>query len=173
MKYPAHVYLTIVVAVLIGFLGCSDRNTEESTLVPEVPPEEVAGTEDTLEALKAREVASREHLNRCLELKETDPDAAFEALKVAVSVLHDNHPKSDEYAKLLFDMDTAGVATLPQVLAIDEIFLEIAIDNRYGHELIQHQKEAIKETKERIDELKKDGIDPDEFTEPFIFDPTG
>lgn len=58
-------------------------------------------------------------------------------------VLHDNHPKSDEYAKLLFDMDTAGVATLPQILAIDEILLEIAIDNRYGQELIQHQKEAI------------------------------
>ncbi len=172
MKYPAHVYLTIVVAVFIGFLGCSDGNTEESTLVPKVSPEEVARTDDPLEALKAREVASREHLNKYLELKETDPDVAFEALKVAASVLHDNHPKSDEYAKLLFDMDTAGVATLPQVLAIDEIFLEIAIDNRYGHELIQHQKEAIKETKERIDELKKDGIDPDEFTEPFIFDPT-
>ena len=138
MEYPAHVYLTIVVAVFIGFLGCSDRDTEEPTLVPEVPPEEVAGTEDTLEALKAREVASREHLNEYLKLKETDPDAAFEALKTAASVLHDNHPKSDEYAKLLFDMDTAGVATLPQILAIDEIFLEIAIDNRYGHELIQH-----------------------------------
>ena len=26
--------------------------------------------------------------------------------------------------------------------------------------------------KERIDQLKKDGIDPDEFTEPFTFDPT-
>ena len=154
----------MVVTVFIGFLSCSDTDPEESTLVPKVSPEEVARTDDPLETLKAREVASREHLNKYLELKETDLDAAFEALKVAAAVLHDNHPKSDEYAKLLFDMDTAGVATLPQVLAIDEIFLEIAIDNRYSHELIQHQKEAIKETKERIDELKKDGIDPDEFT---------
>ena len=172
MKYPAHVHLTMVVAFFIGFLGCSDTDTEESTLVPEVSPEEVADADDPLEALKAREVASREHLNKYIELKETDPDAALEALKTATSVLHDNHPKSDEYAKLLFNMDTAGVATLPQILAIDEIFLEIAIDNRYGQEIIQHQKEAIEETKEQIDELKKDGIDPDEFTQPFIFDPT-
>ena len=162
----------MVVAVFIGFLGCSDTNTEEPTLIPEVPPEEVAGADDPLEALKAREVASREHVNKYFELKETDPDAAFEALKTSASVLHDNHPKSDEFAKLLFDMDTAGVATLPQILAIDEILLEIAIDNDYGQELIQHQKEAIQETKERIKELKKDGIDPDEFTETFIFEPT-
>lgn len=172
MKYPAHVYLAMAMAVFIGFLGCSDTNTEEPTLIPEVPPEEVAGAGDPLEALKAREVASREHLNKYIELKETDPDAALEALKTAASVLHDNHPKSDEYAKLLFDMDTAGVATLPQILAIDEVLLEIAIDNRYGQELIQHQKEAIQETKDRIKELKRDGIDPDEFTQPFIFDPT-
>ena len=69
-------------------------------------------------------------------------------------------------------MDTAGVATLPQILALDEILLEIAIDNHYGQELIQHQKEAVQETKERIKELERDGIDPDEFTETFIFDPT-
>ena len=172
MKYPAHVYLTMVVVVFIGFLGCGDTDTEESTLVPKVASEEVAGTDDPLEAWKAREVASREHLNKYLELKETDPDAALEALKTASSVLHDNHPKSEEYAKLLFDMDTAGVATLPQILAIDEILLEIAIDNDYGQELIQHQKEAVQETKERIKELERDGIDLDEFTETFIFDPT-
>ena len=69
-------------------------------------------------------------------------------------------------------MDTAGVATLPQLLALDEIMLEIAIDNHYGQELIQHQKEVIQETKERIKELKREGQDPDEFTQPFIFDPT-
>ena len=172
MEYPARVYLAMVVAVFIGFLGCSDTDTEEPILVPQVPPEEVAGADDTSEALKVREVASREHLNKYFKLKETDPDAAFEALKTAASVLHDNHPKSDEYAKLLFDMDTAGVVTPPQILAIDEILLEIAIDNHYGQELIQHQKEAIQETKERIKELKRDGIDPDEFTVPFIFDPT-
>ena len=57
-------------------------------------------------------------------------------------------------------MDTAGVATLPQLLALDEIMLEIAIDNHYGQELIQHQKEVIQETKERIKELKREGQDP-------------
>ena len=77
MKYRVHVYLVMVVAVFIGFLGCSDTDTEEPILVPEVPPEEVAGADDPLEALKAREVASREHLNKYIELKETDPDAAF------------------------------------------------------------------------------------------------
>ena len=172
MEYPAHVYLTMVVVVFIGFLGCSDTDTEEPTLIPEASREEIAGTEDPLEELKAREVASREHLNTYTELKETDPAAALEALKTAASVLHDNHPKSDEYAKRLFDMDTAGVATLPQLLALEEVLLEISIDNNYGQELIQHQKESIQETKERIKELKKDGIDPDEFTERFTFDPT-
>ena len=172
MKHRTQVYLAMFVAVFVGFLGCSDTDTEEPTLIPEVPPEEVVGAENTLEALKAREVASREHLNKYLELKETDPDAALEALKTAASVLHDNHPKSDAYAKLLFDMDTAGVATLSQILAIDEILLEIAIDNHYGQELIQHQKEMLQKTKERIKALKREGKDPDEFNETFIFDPT-
>ena len=150
LKHYTRVYIAITVAALIALLGCGD----------------------TVEAYKAREVASREHLNKYLELKETDPDAALEALKTAASVLHDNHPKSDEYAKRLFDMGTAGVATLPKILTLDEILLEIAIDNHYGQELIQHQKEAVQEMKERIQELKRDGIDPDEFTVPFNFDPT-
>ena len=172
MKYRTHVYLTITIVVLIGLLGCGDTDSQEPILIPEVPPEEVAGTGNTLEALKEREVASREHLNKYIELKESDPDAALEALIIAASILHDDHPKSEEYAKRLFDLDIAGVATLPQMLALDEIILEIAIDNRYGQELIQHQKEVIEETKEEIKSLEKDGIDPDEFTKTFKFDPT-
>ena len=172
MKYQTCIYLTITIVVFIGLFGCDDTDTEELSLIPEVPPEEVAVTDDPLEALKARELASREHLNQYIELKESDPDAALEALITAASILHDDHPKSEEYAKRLFDLDIAGVATLPQILALDEIILEIAIDNRYGQEFIQHQKEVIEETKEEIKSLEKDGIDPDEFTKTFKFDPT-
>ena len=44
----------MVVVIFIGFLGCGDTDTEESTLASEVSSEEVAGTDDSLEALKAR-----------------------------------------------------------------------------------------------------------------------
>ena len=74
----------------------------------EVPPNEVAGYGQTSETFKAREVASREPMNRYLQLRETDPEAAFEALKESFNILHDNHPKTEAYAKLFFEMHTAG-----------------------------------------------------------------
>ena len=172
MKSNTHVYIALSVAFFIGLLGCGEIDeTPESVQVAEVPPNEVTGYGQTSETFKAREVASREPMNRYLQLRETDPEAAFEALKESFNILHDNHPKTEAYAKLFFEMHTAGVATLPQELALSEIFLEIALDNHYGQEVIKQTKTWIQEIKQRIKELKRQGIDPDEFTEPFIFDP--
>ena len=172
MKYRTHIYIAITTSVLIGLFGCGNTDTQDSTQISEVPSEEITEADDTLEALQAREIASREHLNQYVELKETDPPAALEALITATKILHDNHPKSETAAKLLFKMDTTGKATLPETLAYMEIQLEITIDNRYGQDIVENMKTSIQDIKDRIEELKKDGIDPDVFTEPFIFDPT-
>lgn len=59
-----------------------------------------------------------------------------------------------------------------QILILDEILFEIASDNHYGQQIIQHQKESIQSTKERIKVLKKEGKNPDEFTVPFKFNPS-
>ena len=98
-----------------------------------------------------------EHIDKYIQLKETNPALALAELKKAVLIQYEGHPKSDEYVTLLFELDTAGEATLPQTLALNKLILEIVVDNEFPNEEIRLQKRSVEKDEKRIEILKAEG----------------
>ena len=141
------------------------EGSEPSAVVSEA----VETSDPSYEALAEK---SKPHAEAYLALKETDPEGALAALKKGLRILYENHPKTDVYAELLVEMDTAGEATHPQILILSELVLEMSMDNGYPKAVIEHLRASIEETQANIDALKAEGIDPDTVTFGFEFDPT-
>ena len=77
-----------------------------------------------------------------------------------------------EYLTLLFKLDTAGKATLPQTLTGNELVLEMVVDNGFSDEIIRLQRRSVKRDEQRIEALKAEGKDPDGQYFRFILFPT-
>ena len=112
------------------------------------------------------------HIDKYLQLKKTNPALALAELKKAVSIQFEGHPKSDEYLTLLFELDFAGKATLPQALAGNKLVLEMVADNGFPNEDIQLQRRSVERDEQRIKALRAEGKDPDGQYFRFIFMPT-
>ena len=113
-----------------------------------------------------------EHIYKYIQLKITNPALALVELKKAVLIQYEGHPKSDDYVDLLFELDVAGEATLPQTLAGNELVLEMIVDNGFPNEEIRLQRRSVERDAQRIKALKAEGKDPDEQYFRFILMPT-
>jgi hypothetical protein len=103
------------------------------------------------------EAAFWEHIDKYIQLKETHPALALAELKKAVWIQYEGHPKSDEYLTLLFELDTAGEATLPQTLAGNKLILEMVVDNGF----LWLQRRSVEKDEQRIKTLKAEGKNSD------------
>ena len=165
-----------IIAVILTLLlswGCSEPSDPEisvETSNPVIAADEVAVNDySEYEALFEK---SQPHAEKYLALRDTDPEGALEELKKGLGILYENHPKAEVYAELLFERDSAGEATHPQLLVLSELILEMSVDNGYPKEVIEHLRASIKETQAEIAALKADGRDPDTVVFDFTFDPT-
>ena len=113
-----------------------------------------------------------EHIYKYLQFKERNPALAFAEMKKAVWIQYEGHPKSEEYLYLLFKLDAAGKATLPQTLAGNKLVLEMVVDNGFSDEDIRLQRRSVEEDERRIKALRAEGKDPDEQYFRFILFPT-
>ena len=161
MKTLAYI---LILATLLVSTGCSESAVPEDTVL--------------YIAMRIRgpysetHTAFYEHIDKYLQLKETHPALAFAELKKAVSIQYEDHPKSDEYLILLFKLDAAGKATLPQTLAGNKLVLEMIVDNGFSEEIIRLQRRSVEKDEQRIQTLKAEGKDPDGQYFWFIFIPT-
>jgi hypothetical protein len=144
--------------------GCSESSVPEDTVL--YIPMRLRGPYSEAEA------AFWEHIDKYIQLKETHPALALAELKKAVWIQYEGHPKSDEYLTLLFELDTAGEATLPQTLAGNKLVLEMVVDNGFSDEDIRLQRRSVEEDERRIKALRAEGKDPDEQYFRFILFPT-
>ena len=154
------VHIAIIFYLLIS-IGCSESAVPEDSIL--------------LIDIRLRsetQAAFWEHIEKYLQLKETNPALALEELKKAVWIQYEGHPKSDEYLTLLFELDTAGKATLPQTLAGNKLVLEMIVDNGFSDEDIRLQRRSVKIDEQRIKALKAEGKDPDGQYFRFILFPT-
>ena len=157
------VHIAIIFYLLIS-IGCSESAVPEDSIL--------------LIDLRLRgpysetHTAFWEHIYKYLQLKETHPSLALAELKKAVWIQYEGHPKSEEYLTLLFELDTAGKATLPQTLAGNKLVLEMVVDNGFSDEIIWLQRRSVKIDEQRIEALKAEGKDPDRQYFRFILFPT-
>ena len=157
------VHIAIIFYLLIS-IGCSESAVpEDSVLLIQI---RLRGP------YSETHTAFYEHIEKYLQLKETHPALALEELKKAVWIQYEGHPKSYEYLILLFKLDTAGKATLPQTLAGNKLVLEMIVDNGFSDEKIRLQRRSVERDEQRIEALKAEGKDPDGQYFRFILFPT-
>ena len=144
--------------------GCSESSVPEDTVLN--IPMRLRGT------YSEAHTAFYEHIDKYIQIKETNPALALAELKKAIEIQFEGHAKSDEYVTLLFALDAAGEGTLPQTLAINKLVLEMVVDNNFSNEIIRLQRRSVERDEQWIAALKAEGKDPDEQYFRFIFIPT-
>ena len=144
----SRLHIAVMFYLLIS-TGCSESSVPEDTVL--YIPMRLRGPYSEAEA------AFWEHIDKYIQLKETHPALALAELKKAVWIQYEGHPKSDEYLTLLFELDTAGEATLPQTLAGNKLILEMVVDNGF----LWLQRRSVEKDEQRIKALKAEGKNSD------------
>ena len=144
----SRLHIAVMFYLLIS-AGCSEFSVPEDTVL--YIPMRLRGPYSEAEA------AFWEHIDKYIQLKETHPALALAELKKAVWIQYEGHPKSDEYLTLLFELDTAGEATLPQTLAGNKLILEMVVDNGF----LWLQRRSVEKDEQRIKALKAEGKNSD------------
>ena len=144
----SRLHIAVMFYLLIS-AGCSESSVPEDTVL--YIPMRLRGPYSEAEA------AFWEHIDKYIQLKEMHPALALAELKKAVWIQYEGHPKSDEYLTLLFELDTAGEATLPQTLAGNKLILEMVVDNGF----LWLQRRSVEKDEQRIKALKAEGKNSD------------
>ena len=131
MKRSLSLFILCGMALLT--LGCAD--TEEPAVIsPDVPDTEVPTTEtrreDMLENMTEGErgMQTIEHLKAYLQLKARSPNAAYAELEKAAYFAWLGHPRSEEWARLMFRLDSAGKASISERIRLLEWEVEMAAE---------------------------------------------
>ena len=158
------VFCVLILSCLITLsTGCSE--TEQPVAVgPDVPDDEVILTAARLESMVDAEVFLKAtgYAKVYVSLRDEDPDAAYVALERAAFFLWWGHPLYEEWAQLEFRFDSAGKATLPEMMRKHEIELEMAKALSSYKEGVPEFESQFTQTKSHHDAIVAQGKDPAE-----------
>lgn len=107
------------------------------------------------------------HLKNYLRLKKKSPDSALVELTQHAHLAFQAHPKAVEWAQLVARIDRAGRASLPDILRLRRIELEMARDKNFPTERLYMLEETVFFWEEMEKELNAEGTDPNTFFTAF------
>ena len=110
-----------------------------------------------------QETPADAHLRNYLRLKKENPESALVELTKHANLAFKGHPKATEWARLASRMDRAEGVSLPDMLSLNRLFLEMANDNSAGVEQIHAIEDEIRLWEELAKELEAEGTDPTTF----------
>ena len=125
--------LFILCGIILLALGCAE-NEQPAVVSPDVQDTEVLTTEtrlaDMLEYMTEGErgMQTIEHMKAYLRLKARSPNAAYAELEEAAYFAWLGHPRYEEWAKLMFRLDSAGKASISERIRLLELEVEMAAD---------------------------------------------
>ena len=151
-----YVFILLCGIVLLAS-GCAE-NEQPNVVSPGVsydelvPPErQIRGTyhEDQIAGmtLENRGRRSFEHLKAYVQLKDKNPNAAFDELKKSAIIVWSAHHRSEEWALLVFRLDGAGNASISEMIHLNELEFEMARD------VAKHERFVF-----RLDEAEKENV---------------
>ena len=127
----------LLYGIVLLALGCADTEQPVSTvspISPDVQDDEFLTTEtrreDMLENMTEEERGRQviEHLKAYLRLKARSPDAAYAELEKAAYLSWWGHPRYEEWARLMFRLDSAGKASISERIRLLEWEVEMAAE---------------------------------------------
>ena len=156
-------YILLLSSLITLALGCSETEQPVASC-PEVPDDEVVLTAARLETMAEAEVflQAAGYAKVYDSLKGEDLDAAYLALEKSALFEWWGHPLYEEWAQLAFRFDSAGQATLPEMMRLHEIELEMAKALRPYKEQVPEFEEQFMKTKRYHDAIVAQGKDPAE-----------
>ncbi|MYA57461.1 hypothetical protein F4X88_14295 [Candidatus Poribacteria bacterium] len=164
MKY---VVCTPVVLLLIFFIGCS--NTDTVVTEPDYSEDEIITTEKRIEELTEEERGKEfvRYAKRYNELKTKNPDDALVALKMAAKISWWGNPLSEQWALLIFQMDTQGKVSVMDMIRRVELEIQMAEESSPYEQQVEYLKGRLEfwENRKKIEESH--GRDPNEPTVRF------
>ena len=110
------------------------------------------------------EDAATRHLLQYFKLKKKNPDSALIELKAHANLAFNAHPKANEWAVLVA---RAKEASLPDMLRLSRLDLEIARNNKAENGDIRELEDDLLLWEEVKKELKAESIDPNTFFTAF------
>jgi len=156
-------YVLILSSLITLALGCSETG-QPVAVRTDVPDDEVVMTAARLESMVDAEVFLKAagYAKVYVSLRDEDPDAAYVALERAAFFLWWGHPLYEEWAQLEFRFDSAGKATLPEMVRKHEIELEMAKALSAYKERVTEFESQFTQTKRHHDAIVAQGKDPAE-----------
>lgn len=171
--------LTLFVTFTTGHTGCNhDHGDEETppTVVEVLSEEDKAALAEKLNSLdfllsrplEERSQAAKEYMLTYVALKEKDETEALKALRTAFYILaKGEHPLMEEWLTLVPRVFGVDEGLLTDLLRLNEIELQIARENKEDPKYLKALEEQVEQFKTEIDNLKAQGVDPEEFKVPF------
>lgn len=151
-----------ILTLTFGFLmisGCSETGGTND-VVPQADVTAVPENDfDPAEEALGREMIA--HIKNYLVLKAEDPDAAYVELRKAADIFLREHQLAEEWTQLVFKIDVAGKATLPEMIRKYEIELAVAQETSPYEEYIQHVESELSFWQEKREAIEAKGQDPE------------
>lgn len=153
-----HSLFLLLCGIVLFALGCAE-NEQANVVSPSVPHDElvpierqIRGTyhQDQIAGMTLEERGRRyfEHLKAYMQLKDQNPNDAFDELKKAAIIVWSAHPRSVEWALLVFRLESAGNASISDMIHRNELEIEMARDvaesERFVFRLDETEKENVR-----------------------------
>ncbi len=102
------------------------------------------------------------HLEKYLQLKAEDSDAAYAELRKSADFTWWEHPLSEQWTQLTFRMDTAGKAFIMDMIQRVELELQMAKDRGPYKEQVTYLEGRLQFWKDRKEHAEAEGRNPRE-----------
>lgn len=112
---------------------------------------------------RSQETPADVHLKNYLKLRKKNPESALLELMKHANIAFKGHPRASEWARLAARMDRAEGGSLPDMLSLNRLFLDMANDNSAAVEQIRDMEDEVRLWEELARELEAEGTDPDTF----------
>ena len=154
-------YCFILCAILLA-LGCAD--TENPNPVEASEETETGGmtTEQQNQDLTEEERGKKviEHLEKYLQLKAEDPEAAYVELQKSADFTWWQHPLAEEWTQLTFRMDAAGKVSIMDMIQHVTLELQIARDRSPYKEQVTYLEGRLQFWEEKRARAEAEGRNP-------------
>ena len=147
--------LFLLCGIVLFAFGCAE-NEQSNVVSPSVPYDELVPPESQIRGtyhqdqiagitLENRGKRYVEHLKAYLQLKDKNPNDAFDELKKAAIIVWSAHHRSKEWALLVFRLDGAGNASISEMIHLNELEIEMARDVAESEQFVFRLDETEKE----------------------------
>ena len=153
-----------ILCVITLTLGCTDTERPDAIGALDETETAVITTEQRNQNLTEEERGRKviEHLEKYLQLKAKNPDAAYAELQKSADLTWWSHPFAEQWTQLTFRIDTAGKASIMDMMQRVALELQMAKDRSPYKEQVIYLEGRLRFWKDKKERAEAEGRNPHE-----------